>query len=139
MTADRSDSTPLSRSFVHVMIAVLVFSLWLTVSPYLIPEAIPTTLHLVLGGVLSGLAVLFLYIGLSQPVTEFGSVWYITLLAVLVLVGALANLPRDNLLFWSDLLASGGILILTLYTLYLTSDFVERGDQSTADKETDGN
>jgi len=116
-----------------------VFSLWLTVSPYLIPDAIPTPLHLVLGGVLSGLTVIFLYIGLSQPVTEFGSVWYITLLAIVVLVGALANLPRGDLLFWIDLLASGGGLILTLYTLYLTSDLVERGDQSTADKDTDGN
>jgi uncharacterized protein YhhL (DUF1145 family) len=138
MSRAEATSTALSRSFVHAMAAILVFSLWLTVSPYVLPEAIPTTLHLLFGVLLSGLAILFLYGALSQPINELGADWHILLLAILVLISALVNLPRDDLLFWSDVLTSGAILVLTLYTFYLIFRFTREDNQSTSDGEIDG-
>ncbi|MFB6081920.1 MAG: hypothetical protein ABEJ67_03770 [Halanaeroarchaeum sp.] len=110
--------------------ALAVLGLWTAVAPVVIGGG-ETVVVPIVGGLIAVLATGYLIQLHRTPETKLASLWYVLVLGVLLLSGAVLAPTPGSIYYWSTLLTSILVLVLATLSLLWGSRFVASSDAAT--------
>lgn len=94
--------------------AIAVLGLWLLIAPFALPGAEFALTHAVVGGAVAAIAGGYVARLRRNPGVELASIWFVLVLGLLLLAGALLAQTPGTVFFWSTVVSSSLVVLLTV-------------------------
>lgn len=117
---------------VESLAAILaVLGLWMVVAPVVLPGTEFVLTHVVVGGIVAAIAAGYGIRIHRDPEAKITSLWFVVVLGVLLLTGALFAHAPGTISYWSTVVTSALVILLALIPLLWGSRFAAGAGEET--------